>query len=59
MIRYGLPAGICPEGYHMILDRKMAEIGSIADLEFQKESRVFIKSSTSLSPEQLERKMTI
>jgi len=59
LIRYGLPAGKCPEGYHIILDREIAAIGSIEDLEFQKDSRLFIKSSTDLSTEQLERKMTI
>jgi hypothetical protein len=58
-MRYGLPAGICPEGYHTILDREIATIGTKEDLVFQKESRIFIKSSTDLSPEQLERKMTI
>jgi hypothetical protein len=59
LIKYGLPAGICPEGYHAILERTIEDIEHKDDFAFQQNSRMFIKLSTELTPEKLERKMTI
>jgi len=56
MLRYGLPNGSDPVEYHNNLDKILTKI---INKELDQESKYFIKLSTTLSKEQLDRQMTI